>query len=81
MHFWGDSGLNNCWTHFDGNDSSGSASEGYGESEVASGKHEVEFSCKIQENFKQDMYLNPNGTIELDFAVEVYSPGQCANDC
>ncbi|GIT11623.1 MAG: hypothetical protein CM1200mP32_11160 [Methanobacteriota archaeon] len=31
MHFWGDSGLNNCWTHFDGNDSAGSASEGYGE--------------------------------------------------
>ena len=85
MHFWGDSGLNNCWTHFDGNDSSGSASEGYGESEVASGKHEVEFSCRIQDNFKQDMYLNPNGTIELDFAVEVYAPGQCpggsANDC
>ena len=63
MHFSGDSGLNNCWTHFDGNDSSGSASEGYGESGVASGKHEVEFSCKIQENFK---YIVININIEVN---------------
>ncbi len=83
MHFWGDSGLNNCWTHFDRNDSSGSASEGYGESEVSSGRHDIDISCKIQDNFKQDMYLNPNGTIEFDFAVDVYAPGQCntANPC
>ena len=83
MHFWGDSGLNNCWTHFDRNDSSGSASEGYGESEVSSGRHDIDISCKIQDNFKQDMYLSPNGTIEFDFAVDVYAPGQCntANPC
>ena len=83
MHFWGDNGLNNCWTHFDGNDSSGSASEGYGESEVSSGRHDIDISCKVQNNFKQDMYLNPNGTIELDFAVDIYAPGSCegANQC
>ncbi len=44
LHFWGDSGLNNCWTHFDRNDSSGTASEGYGESEVSSGRHDIDIS-------------------------------------
>ena len=83
MHLWGTSDLGNCWTHFDGNDSSGSASEGFGESEVSSGRHDIDVSCRIQENFKQDMYLNPNGTIDFDFAVDVYAPGQCndANPC
>ncbi len=83
MHLWGTSDLGNCWTHFDGNDSSGSASEGYGESEVSSGRHDIDVSCRIQDNFKQDMYLNPNGTIEFDFAVDIYAPGQCndANPC
>jgi len=85
MHIWGTSDLGNCWTHFDGNDSAGSASEGFGEEEVTSqgSRLDIDVSCRIQENFKQDMYLNGNGTIEFDFAVEIYSPGQCggANQC
>ena len=33
MHIYGTSDLSNCFMHFDGNDSTGSAEEGYGEQE------------------------------------------------
>jgi len=80
MHFWGDSSLNNCWTHFDGNDSSGSASEGYGEETFPQGEQvEVEFSCKMQENLKQDLYLDANGTIVIEIEVRIFS-GNCDDD-
>ena len=85
MHVWGDSGLNNCWTHFDRNDSAGSASEGYGEETFSQGQQvEVEFSCKMQENLKQDMYLDANGTITFEFVVAIYSADACddaQNEC
>ena len=78
MHIWGDSGLNNCWTHFDMNDSSGSASEGYGEETFGQGQQvEVDFSCSMQENLKQDLYLDANGTITFEFAVAIYSGDDC----
>ena len=81
MHFWGDSGLNNCWTHFDGNDSAGSASEGYGEETFPEGQQvEVEFSCKMQENLKQDLYLDANGTLTFEFVVSVWSADACDAD-
>ena len=72
--------------HFDGNDTTGSAEEGYGEVEwpnQVNQQIEMDYTCRISDNFKQDMYLNPNGTIEFDFAVDVYAPGQCndANPC
>ena len=80
MHIWGNSDLGNCWTHFDGNDSSGSASEGYGEQTFAQGEQvEVDFSCKMQENLKQDMYLDANGSITFDFVVAIYSADNCDN--
>ena len=84
MHFWGTSDLSSCWTHFDGNDSSGSSNDGFGESTVSSGRHTVDFDCRMQDTFKQDMYLDNNGTIQLEFTVDVYAPGTCdgaQNDC
>ena len=81
MHFWGDSSLNNCWTHFDGNDSSGSASEGYGEETFPQGEQvEVEFSCKMQENLKQDLYFDANGTLTFEFVVSIWSADACDSD-
>jgi hypothetical protein len=78
MHIWGSSDLNQCWTHFDGNDSSGSASDGYGEETFPTGEQvEVDFSCKMQENLKQDLYLDANGTITFDFVVAIYSADSC----
>jgi hypothetical protein len=81
MHVWGNSDLSNCWTHFDGNDSSGSASEGYGEETFGDGQQvEVDFSCKMQENLKQDLYLDANGTITFEFVVAIYSANDCNDD-
>jgi len=78
MHIWGDSGLNNCWTHFDANDSSGSASEGYGSETFPQGQQvEVDFTCSMQENLKQDMYLDANGTIVIDIEVRIFSGDGC----
>ena len=78
MHVWGNSDLSNCWTHFDGNDSAGSASEGYGEEIFPEGQQvEVDFSCKMQENLKQDLYLDANGTIRFDFVVSIWSADDC----
>jgi hypothetical protein len=78
MHIWGSSDLNQCWTHFDGNDSAGSASEGYGEEIFPQGEQvDVEFSCDMQENLKQDLYLDANGTITFEFVVSIYSADDC----
>ena len=74
MHLWGTSDLGNCWTHFDANDSSGSSSEGYGEMEFSEGQQvNVDFTCKMQDNLKQDMYLNPNGSISFELVVNIDS--------
>lgn len=78
MHFWGTDDLGTCWTHFDSNGTEGSAQDGFGESSVSSGRHEVDFTCRIQENFKEDLYLDPNGTMFLEFTVDVYAPGTCS---
>jgi len=78
MHFWGDSSLNNCWTHFDRNDSAGSASEGYGSETFPQGQQvEVDFICSMQENLKQDMYLDANGTIVIDIEVRIFAGDGC----
>jgi hypothetical protein len=80
MHIWGNSDLGNCWTHFDGNDSSGSASDGYGEETFGQGQQvEVDFSCSMQENLKQDLYLDANGTITFEFVVSIWSANDCDN--
>ena len=79
MHFWGTGDLSSCWTHFDGNDSTGSSEEGYGERTYGSGQVEISLSCRMQDNLKENMYLNPNGTILIEVGVNIYS-GECEND-
>ena len=75
MHFWGTSQLDQCWTHFDGNGSDGSSVDGYGMKEFSQGTQvEVDISCRIQsgENFKQDMWLNENGSINIELSFRIY---------
>ena len=79
MHFWGTGDLSSCWTHFDSNDSTGSSEEGYGERTYGSGQVEISLSCRMQDNLKEDMYLNPNGTILIEVGVNIFS-GECDND-
>ena len=86
MHVYGSSDLANCFMHFDGNDTSGSAPEGYGE-KVWTGQNsriEVDYTCRM-ESFKQDMYNEDNGTIDLHLEFEIYADtcqdtdAQCKN--
>ena len=62
----------------DRNDSSGSASEGYGETFSQGQQVEVDFTCKMQENLKQDMYLDANGSISFELVVNIDC--RCCND-
>ena len=80
MHVYGTSDLSNCFMHFDGNDTSGSANEGYGEKEWTSANQQVEvdYTCRM-ENFKQDMYLNGNGTISIHLEFEI-DAADCQSD-
>jgi hypothetical protein len=77
MHVYGSNDLANCFMHFDGNDTSGSAPEGYGEKEWTgqNARIEMDYSCRM-ESFKQDMYNSENGsiTIHLEFQID-------ADDC
>ncbi len=79
MHFWGTGDLSSCWTHFDSNDSTGSSEEGFGERSYGSGQVEISLSCRMQDNLKENMYLNPNGTILIEVGVNIFS-GECDNE-
>ena len=74
MHYWGTSDLASCWSHFDSNDSTGSSETGYGAKTFNSGQQvDVSFNCRSQDNFKENMYLNPNGTILIEVGVKIFS--------
>jgi hypothetical protein len=79
MHIYGNDDLSNCFSHFDGNDTSGSAPDGYGEKEWpnANGQQiEMDYTCRM-ESFKQDMYLSPNGTIQITLNFRIEADGDC----
>ena len=80
MHVYGTSDLTNCFMHFDGNDSTGSAEEGYGEQVWANSNGqqiEMDYTCRTSDNFKQDMYLNNNGTINIKINFNIDAGGDC----
>jgi len=80
MYVYGTSDLSNCFMHFDGNDSTGSAEEGYGEQvwpEQNGQQIEMDYTCRLQENFKQDMYLQENSTINIILNFNIDARGQC----
>ena len=72
MHVFGSNDLANCFMHFDGNDTSGSAPEGYGEKVWTSlnSQIEVDYTCRM-ESFKADMYNEENGTITIHLEIEI----------
>ena len=80
MHIYGTSDLSNCFSHFDGNDTTGSAEEGYGEQEWPNQDNqqiEMDYTCRVSDNFKQDVYLNENGTIEILLNFRIDAGGDC----
>ena len=80
MHVYGSSDLANCFMHFDGNDTTGSAPEGYGEKEWTgqNSRIEVDYTCRM-ESFKQDMYNSENGSISVHLEFEIVSQSECQN--
>ena len=65
MFFWGDEQLEECWNHFDENESTGSSSDGYGEIEFPEGQIvSVELTCNFQGEFLENLYL--------DFAMKAW---------
>ena len=80
MYIYGTSDLSNCFMHFDGNDSTGSAEEGYGEQVWPNQDNqqiEMDYTCRVSDNFKQDMYLNANGTIQMVLNFNIDAGGDC----
>ena len=66
--------------HFDGNDSTGSAEEGYGEQVWPNQDNqqiEMDYTCRVSDNFKQDMYLNANGSIQISLEFNIDAGGDC----
>ena len=76
MHFWGTEQMDQCWTHFDRNDSAGSSPSGYGEKTFSQSQQvEVDYTCGIEsgQTFKEDMYLDNNGTILIELMFQISS--------
>ena len=85
MYFWGDEQLENCWNHFNQNDSSGSSSDGFGEIEFPEGQVvSVDLTCTFQGEFLENLYLNSTGdaggpqSIQIQMAFQIDS-GNCNN--
>ena len=56
------------------------AEEGYGEQEWPNQDNqqiEMDYTCRVSDNFKQDVYLNENGTIEILLNFRIDAGGDC----
>ncbi|MDC3299778.1 hypothetical protein OAV20_00905 [Euryarchaeota archaeon] len=74
MHIYGTDDFSSCFSHFDGEDATGSAEEGKGMRTWGSGQQvDVDFMCSMNEGFREDLYLDENGTIELKMTFNIYS--------
>ena len=79
MYVWGTQDLGNCWTHFDSNDTA-SHEEGFGMKEFSQGSQvNVDYQCRLQDSLKEDMHLDPNGTIAFQLGFSTWS-GDCEDD-
>ena len=74
MHIYGTDDFSSCFNHFDGEDSTGSTEDGKGMRTWGQGQQvDVDFMCSMNEGFREDMYLDENGTIELKMTFSIYS--------
>ena len=76
MYLWGDSSLENgnCYTHFSSEDST---DVGYGEIEET---ENINFSCSLDQPLLEDMYLNPEGSINLQLGFLIQSSENSGGD-
>ena len=84
MQILGTDDFSSCFTHFDKNDSTGSAADGFGTRNYPeNGQVDVDFECSFNEGFREDMYLS-NGSIEIQMSFNIFSGdcpqnGECTN--
>jgi len=79
MYIWGVQDLSNCWMHFDSNDTA-SHEEGFGMKTFSQGSQvNMDYQCRLQESLKEDMHLDPNGTIVIQLAFSTWS-ADCEDD-
>jgi len=85
MHIYGTDDFSSCFSHFDGNDSTGSSEDGFGTRNYPeNGQVDVDFQCSFNEGFREDMYLEENGTILIEMSFNIFSGdcpanGECTN--
>jgi hypothetical protein len=80
MHIYGTDDFSSCFSHFDGEDSTGSAEDGFGTRNYPENSQvDVDFQCSFNEGFREDMYLEENSTIQIDMTFNIYS-ADCADN-
>ncbi|RZD50719.1 MAG: hypothetical protein CXT67_09305 [Methanobacteriota archaeon] len=85
FYLWGQSSGTPCWGHFNNSDG-GSANDGYAESTQANGKMEVEWTCRMDPQLKEDFALEVDAQIQVHLMIDVagnWENGQnnCNSDC
>tara|TARA_B100001093_G_scaffold45887_2_gene39032 strand:- start:1312 stop:3534 length:2223 start_codon:yes stop_codon:yes gene_type:complete len=76
MYVWGDQSLSNgqCTTHFS---SEGSTDVGYGEFDET---ENIDFACSLDQPLLQDMYLDPDDSINLQLGFWIQSSENSGGD-
>ena len=67
MHIYGTDDFSSCFSHFDGEDSTGSAQDGFGTRNYPeNGQVDVDFDCSFQEILLMQLPVSPSLGSELD---------------
>ena len=76
MYLWGDSSLanGNCFTHFSSNETT---DVGYGEIDDT---ENIDFSCSLDQPLLEDMYLDPEGSINFQLGFLIQSSENSGGD-
>ena len=85
FYLWGQSSGTPCWGHFNNTDD-GSANDGYAETTQANGKMEVEWTCRMDPQLKEDFALEVDAQIQIHLMIDIagnWENGQnnCNGDC
>ena len=85
FYIWGQGSGTPCWGHFNNSDE-GSANDGYAEKTQANGKMEIEWTCRMDPQLKEDFALENDAEIQVHLMIEVggdweNGQGSCQNDC
>jgi hypothetical protein len=85
FYLWGQSSGTPCWGHFNNTDD-GSANDGYAETTQANGKMEVEWTCRMDPQLKEDFALEVDAQIQVHLMIDIagnWENGQnnCNGDC